>query len=80
MDDILEKLKTILIETLVVEPEEVIASAKLDDDLGADSMDVVEIVMAIEDEFDIDIDDSELENVKTVQDLVDLVNRHTDGR
>lgn len=68
--DIFEKVKKITIEKLGVKEEEVVENASFEEDLAADSLDVVEIVMAFEDEFRIDIPDDEVGNIKTVGDAV----------
>ena len=68
-----DKVKSIIVEQLGVDEEEVTPDASFVDDLGADSLDTVELVMAFEEEFGIEIPDSDLENVATVGHAVDLV-------
>ncbi|MCW5942504.1 MAG: acyl carrier protein [Fimbriimonadaceae bacterium] len=68
--DTLERVKKVTVEQLGVKPEEVVESASFTEDLGADSLDVVELVMALEDEFSIDIPDDDVGNMKTVGDAV----------
>jgi acyl carrier protein len=63
------KIKDIIVEQLSVDPEKVKAEASFIDDLGADSLDIVELVMAMEEEFDIEIPDEDAEKLKTVQDV-----------
>ena len=70
---ILEKVIGILAEELDLDTEEIKAESSLQEDLGADSLDVVEIVMALEDEFDIEIPDEETGNIKRVQDIVNYI-------
>ena len=70
---VFEKVKEIIVKELKVEAEKVTLDARLKDDLGADSLDAVEIIMDIEDEFNIQIDDSEAENIKTVGDIVKYI-------
>ena len=70
---VFDKVKEIIVKELKVEAEKVTLDARLKDDLGADSLDAVEIVMDIEDAFGIEIDDSEAENVATVGDLVKAI-------
>lgn len=65
-----QKVKEIIVEQLGVDPERVKAEASFIDDLGADSLDIVELVMAMEEEFDIEIPDDEAEKLKTVQDVL----------
>ena len=72
-----EKVQKIVAEKLSVEPEEVIAKASFVDDLGADSLDLVELIMAMEEEFDIEIPDEEAEKIRTVQDAVDYIKQHS---
>lgn len=64
--DILERVKKVTVEELGVKEEEVVDGASFQEDLGADSLDVVELVMAFEDEFGIDIPDEEVNDIKTV--------------
>lgn len=69
----IEKVKAILADQLEVSEEEIKPESILIDDLGADSLDVVEIVMSLEDEFGIEIADEETAKIKTVQDIVTFV-------
>ncbi len=69
----LEKLKVIIAEELGVDKDEINADSDLSDDLGADSLDAVELIMAIEEEFDIEIDDASATKIKTVQDIIDFL-------
>ncbi|HEV3088280.1 MAG TPA: acyl carrier protein [Candidatus Elarobacter sp.] len=69
----LERVKKIIVEQLGVEPNEVTPEASITDDLGADSLDQVELVMAFETEFGIDIPDEEAEKIKTVGDAVQKI-------
>ncbi len=71
-----EKVKSIIMEQLGVEEEEVTPAASFSDDLGADSLDQVELVMALEEEFNIEISDEEAEKIKTVQDAVNYIQSH----
>jgi acyl carrier protein len=72
--DILTKVQSIVSEQLSVELEEVKPEASFANDLGADSLDTVELVMALEEEFDIEIPDEDAENITTVQQAVDYIN------
>lgn len=72
-----EKVKKIVAEKLSVEPEEVIPEASFVDDLGADSLDLVELIMAMEEAFDIEIPDEEAEKIQTVQDALDYIKDHS---
>ena len=72
-EEILEKVKGIIIEQLGVTDKAVTMEASFIDDLGADSLDIVELIMAIEEEFDIEIPDSDAEKVVTVGDVVDYI-------
>ncbi len=68
-----DKVKKIIVEQLGVDEEEVTSEASITDDLGADSLDQVELVMAFETEFNIDIPDEEAEKIKTVGDAVSRI-------
>lgn len=70
---VFEKVKEIIVKELKVEAEKVTLEASLKDDLGADSIDAVEVIMSLEDEFGISIDDETAEGIKTVKDLVDYI-------
>ena len=72
-EEILEKVKGIIVEQLGVTDTAVTMEASFIDDLGADSLDIVELIMAIEEEFDIEIPDSDAEKVVTVVDVVDYI-------
>jgi acyl carrier protein len=74
-----EKVKQIIVEQLGVDEAEVTANASFQDDLGADSLDIVELVMAFEEAFDVEIPDEDAEKIKTVQDAVNYVNTHSKG-
>ena len=75
-EEILEKVKGIIVEQLGVADTAVTMEASFIDDLGADSLDIVELVMAIEEEFDIEIPDSDAEKVVSVGDVVDYIKDH----
>ncbi len=70
---LLDDIKEVVVEQLSVSPEEVKEDAKFVEDLGADSLDVVELVMALEEKFDIEIPDDEAEKIQTVKDVVDYI-------
>lgn len=70
---VFEKLKEIIVEELGVDAEEVTLEANLTDDLGADSLDAVELVMAIEDAFELKVSDEVAQNFQTVQQIVDFI-------
>ena len=74
MASVEEKVKHIIVEQLGVDEEEVKAGASFVDDLGADSLDVVELVMALEEEFGLEISDEDAEKLGTVQQAVDYIN------
>lgn len=68
-----ERVKTIICDQLAVEPEKVTPTASFIEDLGADSLDIVELVMTMEEEFDLDIPDEDAEKIKTVGDVVKYI-------
>ena len=74
MADVAGKVKEIVVEQLGVTPEQVTPEASFIEDLGADSLDTVELVMALEEEFDVQIPDDEAEKITTVQQAVDYIN------
>ena len=73
--DILNRVKKVTVEELGVKEEEVVESASFTEDLGTDSLDVVELVMAFEDEFSIEIPDDEVGEIKTVGDAVSYISK-----
>ncbi|MCJ7687431.1 MAG: acyl carrier protein [Desulfobacteraceae bacterium] len=75
MSDIEGKIKKIICEQLDVPEEDVVPEASFVDDLGADSLDQVELIMAMEEEFDVSIPDEDAENIGTVQDAIDYVKK-----
>lgn len=77
--DILERVKKVTVEELGVKEEEVVEGASFQEDLGADSLDVVELVMAFEDEFGIDIPDEEVGSIKAVGDAVAYISKKLDS-
>ena len=72
-----EKVKSIIVEQLGVDANEVTPEASFVDDLGADSLDTVELVMAFEEAFDIEIPDEDAEKIRTVKDAVDYIDEHS---
>ena len=68
-----EKMIDIIVEQLSVDREKVVSGASFVDDLGADSLDLVELIMAMEEEFDVEIPDEEAEKIATVQNAIDFV-------
>lgn len=73
MSAVADKVKQIIVEQLGVDEGQVEPSASFVDDLGADSLDIVELVMAFEEAFDLDIPDEEAEKIKTVKDAIDYI-------
>ncbi|MBP1728234.1 MAG: acpP-2 [Deltaproteobacteria bacterium] len=72
-----KRIKEIVAEQLGVEESQVTNEASFMDDLGADSLDTVELVMALEEEFDIEISDENAEKIQSVQDAIDYITEHT---
>lgn len=75
-----ERIKSIIVEQLGVDEAEVTQDASFVEDLGADSLDTVELIMAFEEEFAIEISDDEAEKIKKVRDAIDFVNTHAKDR
>jgi acyl carrier protein len=76
MSDVLERVKKIVVDNLDVDADKVVESASFIDDLGADSLDLVELVMAFEEEFNIEIPDDVQESIRTVGDAVTHIKAH----
>ncbi|MDP4146994.1 MAG: acyl carrier protein [Bacillota bacterium] len=75
---VFEKVKSIIAEQLGVDSEEIKMDSSFVDDLGADSLDIVELIMALEEEFDIEIPDEDAEKVTTVGTVVEYIKAHTE--
>ena len=75
--DVFEKVKKILCDQLDLEEEQVTEEAEVIEDLGADSLDIVDLVMTLEEEFDTEIPDEDIENLKTVGDIVKYIEDHS---
>ena len=73
---VLEKIKAILSNQFDVEESTLETTTRLDEDLGADSLDVVDLLMSLEDEFDVEIQDEDIEKIRTVGDLVSYIEEH----
>jgi acyl carrier protein len=80
MADIVERVKKIICEQLDVAEEDVVPTASFVDDLGADSLDQVELIMAMEEEFNVSITDEEAEKIVTVQNAIEYVTKALEGR
>ena len=76
-EELLKKIKAIVADKLSISEDQVTEEASFIDDLGADSLDTVELVMALEDEFDLDIPDEDAEKMTTVQDVFDYLEKVT---
>ncbi len=70
-----DKMTEIIVEQLSVDKEKVVPAASFVDDLGADSLDLVELIMAMEEEFDVEIPDEDAEKIATVQDAIDYIDK-----
>lgn len=70
---VFEKIKDILVDQLDVNEDSITLESVITDDLGADSLDVVDLVMSLEEEFDVEIPDEEIESIKTVEDIVRFI-------
>ena len=78
MSTVQERVRQIVVEQLGVKEEEVSPDSSFVDDLGADSLDTVELVMALEEEFNCEIPDEEAEKITTVQEAIDYINEHAE--
>lgn len=74
--DIMERVKKIVVDQLGVEEDKVVPEASFVDDLGADSLDLVELIMSLEEEFGISISDEEAQKIRTVGEAVDYISEH----
>ena len=72
-----EKVKEIIVDQLGVDEKQVVENASFIEDLGADSLDTVELVMALEEEFDVEISDEDAEKISKVQDAIEYINNNT---
>ncbi len=77
MSDQFEDIKKIIVDQLGVEESKVVPEAKFIDDLGADSLDIVELIMAFEEKFQVEISETEAENIQTVQTVMDYLEKST---
>ena len=75
---IFDKVKSIIVDQRDVDEDKVTLNASIQDDLGADSLDIVDLVMSFEDEFDLEIPDDQVENIKTVGDVVKYIEENTE--
>jgi acyl carrier protein len=76
-EEIFDKVKSVIVEQLNVEEDDVVEEAAFIDDLGADSLDIVELVMALEEEFGVSIPDEDAEGIKTVGDAVTYIDSNS---
>ena len=74
---VFDKVKAIIVDQLDVDENEVTEASNIQDDLGADSLDIVDLVMSFEEEFDIEIPDEEVEKIKTVGDIVKFIEENS---
>ena len=77
-ESVFDKVKSIIVEQLDVEEDKVTMDADIQNELGADSLDIVDLVMSFEEEFDIEIPDDQVENIKTVGDIVKYIEDKAD--
>ena len=75
-EEVFEKVKNVIVEQLGVAENNVNLESSFIDDLGADSLDIVELIMALEEEFDLEIPDSDAEKIVTVSDVVEYIKEH----
>lgn len=75
---VFDKVKEIVADKLSLDEDEITIESSFIDDLGADSLDLVELIMALEDEFDIEIPDEEVEKIATVSDVVEYIKSHSE--
>ena len=75
-----EKVKDIIVEQLGVNPEQVTPQASFIEDLGADSLDIVELVMAFEEEFSVEVPDEDAEKMTTVKDAIEYIEKHSKAK
>ena len=80
MSDVIERVKKIVVERLEVDAEKVNEKASFIDDLGADSLDLVELVMAFEEEFGIEIPDEDAEKITRVKEAIEYIDSHAKGK
>ncbi len=76
---VFEKLKSLIAEQLSVDEDEVTMEANIQDDLGADSLDIVDLITTIEDEFDLSIPEEAVDEIKTVGDIVNYIEKNADA-
>ena len=76
--DVFERVKKVVAKEMCVEEEAVTMSTSIADDLGADSLDIVELLNALDDEFDLEIPDDQIENIKTIEDVVKYIEERVD--
>jgi len=77
MSDVLERVTSIIVDRLGVDAEKVVLEASFKEDLNADSLDVVELIMELEDEFNLEISDEDAEKITTVGEVVNYIQSHT---
>ncbi len=76
---VFDKIKELIVEQLGVEEDAVTPEANIQEDLGADSLDIVDLIQTIEDEYDLSIPDEAVEEIKTVNDIVNYIEKNTDA-